>query len=85
MQDTENANEWIKWIEEVDSDKKYFKFYEYKQFNNIQHVGTGNFGKVFRANWKDSEKKFTLKIFLILKRLFLKIQQEVDFHDIATE
>ncbi|POG74967.1 hypothetical protein GLOIN_2v1770811 [Rhizophagus irregularis DAOM 181602=DAOM 197198] len=64
MQDTENANEWIKWIEEVDSDKKYFKFYEYKQFNNIQHVGTGNFGKVICE---------------------LKIQQEVDFHDIATE
>uniref|UniRef100_U9SS36 Uncharacterized protein n=1 Tax=Rhizophagus irregularis (strain DAOM 181602 / DAOM 197198 / MUCL 43194) TaxID=747089 RepID=U9SS36_RHIID len=58
MQDTENANEWIKWIEEVDSDKKYFKFYEYKQFNNIQHVE------------------------VICE---LKIQQEVDFHDIATE
>ncbi|GBC22475.2 kinase-like domain-containing protein [Rhizophagus irregularis DAOM 181602=DAOM 197198] len=37
MQDTENTNEWVNWIEEV-VDKEYFKFYEYKQFNNIQYI-----------------------------------------------
>ncbi|CAB4439667.1 unnamed protein product [Rhizophagus irregularis] len=31
MQDTENTNEWINWIEEA-VDKEHLKFYEYKEF-----------------------------------------------------
>ncbi|POG75265.1 kinase-like domain-containing protein [Rhizophagus irregularis DAOM 181602=DAOM 197198] len=87
MQDTENTNEWVNWIEEV-VDKEYFKFYEYKQFNNIQYIGTGGFGKVYRANYKNSGKLFALKSFLNLNNITvkeivreLKIQREVDFHD----
>ncbi|POG74927.1 kinase-like domain-containing protein, partial [Rhizophagus irregularis DAOM 181602=DAOM 197198] len=87
MQDTEYTNEWVNWIEEA-VDKEYFKFYEYNQFNNIQHIGTGGFGKVYRANWKNSEKKFALKSFLSLDNITvkeivreLKIQRDVDFHD----
>jgi hypothetical protein len=44
MQDTENKNEWIKWIEEA-IDKEHIKYYEYKEFNNFQEIGTGGFGK----------------------------------------
>ncbi|POG74925.1 kinase-like domain-containing protein, partial [Rhizophagus irregularis DAOM 181602=DAOM 197198] len=87
MQDTEYTNEWVNWIEEA-VDKEYFKYYEYQQFNNIQHIGTGGFGKVYRANWKNSEKKFALKSFFSLDNITvkeivreLKIQREVDFHD----
>ncbi|CAB4418713.1 unnamed protein product [Rhizophagus irregularis] len=40
MQDTENKNEWIKWIEEA-VDKEHIKYYEYKEFNNFQEIGTG--------------------------------------------
>ncbi|EXX68524.1 uncharacterized protein OCT59_024228 [Rhizophagus irregularis] len=81
------TNEWVNWVEEA-VDKEYFKFYEYNQFNNIQHIGTGGFGKVFRANWKNSEKQFALKSFFSLDKITvkeivreLKIQREVDFHD----
>ncbi|EXX54164.1 uncharacterized protein OCT59_024256 [Rhizophagus irregularis] len=84
MQDT---NEWVNWIEES-VDKEYFKSYEYKEFDNIQHIGTGGYGKVFRANWKNSEKQFALKSFFSLDNITmkeivreLKIQHEVDFHD----
>ncbi|CAB4495536.1 unnamed protein product [Rhizophagus irregularis] len=42
MQDTENKNEWIKWIEEA-IDKEHIKYYEYKEFNNFQEIGTGGF------------------------------------------
>ncbi|CAB4438193.1 unnamed protein product [Rhizophagus irregularis] len=84
MQDT---NEWVNWIEES-VDKEYFKSYEYKEFDKIQHIGTGGYGKVFRANWKNSEKQFTLKSFFNLDNITmkeivreLKIQHEVDFHD----
>ncbi|CAB4480525.1 unnamed protein product [Rhizophagus irregularis] len=87
MQDTEQTNEWVNWIEEA-VDKDYFKFYEYNQFNNIQHIGTGGFGKVYRANWKKSVKQFALKSFFSLDNVTvkeivreLKIQREVDFHD----
>ncbi|CAB5190455.1 unnamed protein product [Rhizophagus irregularis] len=87
MQDIEYTNEWVNWIEEA-VDKEYFKYYEYQQFNNIQHIGTGGFGKVYRANWKNSEKKFALKSFFSLDNITvkeivreLKIQRDVDFHD----
>ncbi|RGB28124.1 kinase-like domain-containing protein [Rhizophagus diaphanus] len=87
MQDTEYTNEWVNWIEEA-VDKEYFKYYEYNQFNNIQPIGTGGFGKVYRANWKNSEKQFALKSFFSLDNITvkeivreLKIQRDVDFHD----
>ncbi|CAB4438159.1 unnamed protein product [Rhizophagus irregularis] len=42
MQDTENKNEWINWIEEA-IHKEHIKYYEYKEFNNFQEIGTGGF------------------------------------------
>ena len=58
----ENTNEWANWIEEAIT-KNYIKYYEYKQFSNIQEVGSGAFGKVFRANWKNLERHLALKSF----------------------
>ncbi|RGB40152.1 kinase-like domain-containing protein [Rhizophagus diaphanus] len=82
--DTENSNEWIKWIEEAIT-KNYFKYYEFKYFNNFQEVGSGGFGKVYRANWKNSHKYFALKYFFNLNNAttkeILKLQREVDFHE----
>ncbi|CAB4396145.1 unnamed protein product [Rhizophagus irregularis] len=87
MQDTEHTNEWVNLIEEV-VDKEHFKSYEYKQFNNIQHIGTGEFGNVYHANWKNSGEQFALKSFFSLNKITvkeivreLKIQHEVNFHD----
>ena len=59
---TGNSNEWINWIEDAIS-KNYFKYYEFKNFNNIQEIGSGSFGKVYRAKWKNSEQYFALKTF----------------------
>ncbi|POG75315.1 kinase-like domain-containing protein [Rhizophagus irregularis DAOM 181602=DAOM 197198] len=42
MQDIENKNEWINWIEEA-IHKEHIKYYEYKEFNNFQEIGTGGF------------------------------------------
>ncbi|GBC22501.2 kinase-like domain-containing protein [Rhizophagus irregularis DAOM 181602=DAOM 197198] len=84
MQDIENKNEWNNWIEEV-IDKEHIKYYEYKEFNNF---GTGNFGKVYRTNWKNLEKCFAVKSFFNLDNITikeiireLKNQREVDYHD----
>ena len=56
----ENSNEWINWIEEAIS-KKHIKYYDYKHFCNVQKIGNGAFGKIYRANRKNSEDYFALK------------------------
>ncbi|GBB90062.1 hypothetical protein RclHR1_16940003 [Rhizophagus clarus] len=77
MHDTEDKNEWISWIEDV-IEKNQLKYYEYNEFTNLQKIGTGGFGKVYRANWKNSEKHFALKSFfhlnnITVKKLFMSI------------
>ena len=62
IQDAENSNEWINWIE-VAIAEEYLKYYEYENFSNIKEIGSGGFGKVFRANWKNSEQYLDLKSF----------------------
>ncbi len=60
---TVNSNDWNSWIEEAIS-KKLIKHYEFEQFYNFQEIGSGGFGKVSRANWKNSHKYYALKSFL---------------------
>ena len=67
----ENSNEWINWIEEAIS-KKLIKYYEFEYFNNIQEIGSGAFGKVYRANWKDPYKYFALKYFYTFNNTMAK-------------
>ena len=57
-----NANERIDWIEESIA-KMTIKYYDYEHFNNIQEIGFGGFGKVYRANWKNSHNYLALKSF----------------------
>ena len=60
LEATENPNEWINWVEEAIS-KNHIKYYEYKHFNNIKEIGSGGFGKVYRANWKNPYSYLALK------------------------
>ncbi|GBC04578.1 hypothetical protein RclHR1_05750010 [Rhizophagus clarus] len=82
----DNSNEWINWIEES-IEKKQIKYYDYKHFNNIQEIGFGSFGKVYRTNWKNSHSYLALKSFfnfnITAKEIVneLKLQREVDFHE----
>ncbi|CAB5381628.1 unnamed protein product [Rhizophagus irregularis] len=87
MQNTENTNECINWIEEAIS-KEYFRLYEHKYFSNVQKIGTGGFGKVYRANWKNSDQCLALKSFfnvddIIAKEIVheLKLQRDIQFHN----
>ena len=82
IQDAENSNEWINWIE-VAIAEEYLKYYEYKNFSNIKEIGSGSFGKVFRANRKNSEKYFALKSFFNLDNATVKeIVREVIYLNI---
>src|SRR4051794_10483665 len=66
-----HSNEWIDWIEEAII-KKYFKYYEYEHFSNLQEIGSGGFGKVYRANWKNSLRYLALKSFFNLNNATAK-------------
>ena len=68
---TDNSNEWINWIEESIA-KKIIKYYDYKHFNNIQEIGFGGFGKVYRANWKSSHNYLALKSFFNFNNITVK-------------
>ncbi|EXX66538.1 Cdc15p [Rhizophagus irregularis DAOM 197198w] len=87
MQNNENINEWIIWIEEA-INKKHIKYYEFENFKNIQEIGSGTFGKVFRANWKNFDHYLALKSFFNLNSITLKeivnelkFQRDVYFHN----
>ncbi|GET59505.1 kinase-like domain-containing protein [Rhizophagus irregularis DAOM 181602=DAOM 197198] len=68
MDNIENKNEWINWIEEA-IDKEHIKYYEYKEFNKFQEIGTGSSGKVLNN--------------VTVKEIVheLKIHRNVDYHD----
>ncbi|CAB4440998.1 unnamed protein product [Rhizophagus irregularis] len=83
-----NSNDWNKWIEEEIS-KKLIKYYEYDQFYDIREIGSGGFGKVYRANWKNSHKRYAIKSFFNINDATVKalvreiqLQREVDFHNV---
>ncbi|GBC10143.1 hypothetical protein RclHR1_09380003 [Rhizophagus clarus] len=68
------------WVEEAIS-KKHIKYYEYKDFHNIQKIGNGNFGKVYRAKWKNSEQYFALKSLSNLDNNTIKdVVKELEIH-----
>jgi hypothetical protein len=69
--ESDDPNEWINWIEESIS-RKHIKYYDFKYFSDIQETGAGNFGKVYRANWKNSEQYLALKSFFNLDSVTIK-------------
>ncbi|GBC20658.2 kinase-like domain-containing protein [Rhizophagus irregularis DAOM 181602=DAOM 197198] len=83
----DSNNEWTNWLEEAIA-KNYFKYYEYNHFNNIEEIGSGSFGKVYRAKWKSSHSYLALKTFFNFNNITtkevvneLRLQREVDFHE----
>ncbi|CAB4438249.1 unnamed protein product [Rhizophagus irregularis] len=57
-------------------------------FQNIQEIGAGNFGKVYRTKWRNSDQYLALKSFFNLDNITIKeliheleLQREVAFHD----
>jgi len=59
METSKNLNEFIeKYIS-----SNNIKYFEYNHFSNFQKIGSGSFGKVYRANWKNSKQYLALKSF----------------------
>jgi hypothetical protein len=57
--------------------KNYIKYYEYDHFIDNQEIGSGNFGKVYRANWKNSHRYLALKSFNLNHNIIKEIVNEV--------
>uniref|UniRef100_U9URI3 Uncharacterized protein n=2 Tax=Rhizophagus irregularis (strain DAOM 181602 / DAOM 197198 / MUCL 43194) TaxID=747089 RepID=U9URI3_RHIID len=76
----------IDWLENS-INKEYLNYYEYSEFNNIQPIGNGSYGRVVRVSWRDTERLFALKTFnddkLTLKEVIneIKLHKKVDFHE----
>ena len=75
--DSEELNVNIVWLEKSIADE-YLNYYEYSDFRDIKLIGQGNFGKVFSANWKNTDTTFALKSFddynLTLKEVVNEVQ-----------
>jgi hypothetical protein len=63
MQTTNDPNEWIEWIEEAVS-KKFFKYYEYKDFHNKKIIGKGGLWKSLSRKLEKFGTIFRIKIFI---------------------
>ncbi|RGB36227.1 hypothetical protein C1646_90918 [Rhizophagus diaphanus] len=66
------------WVEAAIS-KKYIKYYEFKDFQNIEKIGN-NPGKVYRAKWKNLKQYFVLKSFDLDNTFVKGIIQELEFN-----
>ena len=56
----------------IEATKYLIESYEYKNFSNIQEIGSGVFGKVYRANLNNSHKYLALKSFFNLDNTTVK-------------
>ncbi|RIA98214.1 kinase-like domain-containing protein [Glomus cerebriforme] len=82
MQDFNDSNEWIiNGIEKIFS-KKHIKYYEHKDFHNIEKIDN----EIYRANYKNSKEYFALKSFnldnITIKEVVheFELYNEVKFH-----
>ena len=70
------SDDYINWLEKSITNE-YFNYYEYSDFKKIQPVGSGHFGKVSRANWKNTDTIFALKSFNNYKTTLKEVVDEV--------
>ncbi|CAB4417956.1 unnamed protein product [Rhizophagus irregularis] len=74
------------WLEKSIIDE-HINYYDYSGFKNIQPIGSGSFGNVNRANWKNTDHFFALKSYNNNKQTLeeivkeLKLHRSVDIHE----
>ncbi|GBB96557.1 hypothetical protein RclHR1_02780020 [Rhizophagus clarus] len=71
-----DTNEWAQWIEDGIT-KDYINCYDYNEFQNIQLIGSGASGNVYKATWESQDTVIALKSFDIGKYSVKEIVNEV--------
>jgi hypothetical protein len=61
MSNKADPKEHIDWLNKSIKEK-HIIYYEYSDFKNFQLIGSGSYGKVERANWKNN-RFYALKSF----------------------
>ncbi|RIA83962.1 kinase-like domain-containing protein [Glomus cerebriforme] len=80
------SNDHIDWLEKSIANE-YLNYYKYSDFKNVEQIGSGSYGSVVRANWKNIDGFFALKTFnndrATLKEVVneIKLQKELIFHE----
>ena len=59
--DLKESNVHIDWLEKSIKEE-HIIYYEYSDFKNRKLIGSGSYGKIVRANWKDN-RLYALKSF----------------------
>ncbi|RGB40250.1 kinase-like domain-containing protein [Rhizophagus diaphanus] len=78
-------NKWIQWIKDGIANE-FINYHDINEFQNIDCIGHGGFGKVYRANWKGSNTVVALKSLMngdsIMKEIVNEIilMHRVNFH-----
>ena len=70
------SNAYINWLEKSIINE-YINYYNYSEFKNLKQIGSGSYGNVDRANWKNANRSFALKSFSNNKQTLKKIVKEV--------
>ncbi|CAB4376479.1 unnamed protein product [Rhizophagus irregularis] len=80
-----DTNEWAQLIEDAIT-KDFISYHDYNEFQNLQLIGSGVFGKVYRATWKSQDTIVALKSFefnnYVMKEILNEVQllRKVNFH-----
>ena len=77
MADNKDRDEWVQWIEDGIL-KHYINCHEYDEFQDIEHIGSGEFGEVSRATWKNTNTVVALKSFKNDSYIMKEIANEVN-------
>ena len=67
----EDSSYYIDWLEKSISEER-IKYYPYEEFKVIESIGSGSFGSVVRATWKNTDRFFALKSFFKSDKITLK-------------
>ena len=67
--------EYIDWLEKSIKEE-HITYYEYSDFENLQQIGSGSYGNVDRANWKNN-RLYALKSFNNNKITLREVVNEV--------
>lgn len=57
---TNESNSHINWVENAFTEN-YIKYYDYSNFTNIEEIDNNSFGKILRANWKETDIRLIIK------------------------
>ncbi|PKY55767.1 hypothetical protein RhiirA4_448493 [Rhizophagus irregularis] len=79
-------NKWVQWIKDG-IDNEYINYHDYNEFQDMECIGVGGFGNVYRANWKSSDTVVALKSLTngkdSMKEVVneIKLMHRINFHE----